>query len=120
MTFLLTMIVVLLVVMVVYMTAIAILYVDLVKDEKKFRGVTNDIVKNIYEELDEMKDNTADLNFAMSQRVSKLEGDRKFATETINQARRLIKDAKEEIKAEGQTKTFKYVEPEEDPEEPRS
>ena len=114
------MIVVLLVVMVVYMTAIAVLYVDLVKDEKKFRGVTNEIVKNIYEELDEMKDRTSDMNFEMSKRVSTLEGDRKFATETINQARRLIKDAKAEVKAEAQTKTFRYVEPEEDPEEPRS
>lgn len=122
MTFLLTLIVLLLITMVVYMTAIAILYVDLVKGEKEFREVSNNMVTNIYKALSESRQLTKDMNLEMSLRVAKLEGSQDFATETINQARRLIRDAKAEVKQELKQKAepFKYVEPEEDPEEPRS
>ena len=122
MTFLLTLIVLLLITMVVYMIAIAILYVDLVKGEKEFREVSNNMVTNIYKALSESRQLTKDMNLEMSLRVAKLEGSQDFATETINQARRLIRDAKAEVKQELKQKAepFKYVEPEEDPEEPRS
>ena len=122
MTFLLTLIVMLLITMVVYMTAIAILYVDLVKGEKRFREISNETVEKMYANLEENRKLTEDLNLKMSLRVAKLEGSQDFATETINQARRLIRDAKSEVKQElKQTaEPFRYVEPEEDPEEPRS
>ena len=122
MTFLLTLIVLLLITMVVYMTAIAILYVDLVKGEKHFREVSNETVGKLFSELEENRKFTEDMKLAMSLRVAKLEGSQDFATETINQARRLIRDAKAEVKQELKQKgtTFKYVEPDEDPEEPRS
>ena len=122
MTFLLTLIVLLLITMVVYMTAIAILYVDLVQGEKHFREVSNKTVDKLFSKLEENRKLTEDLNLKMSLRVATLEGSQDFATETINQARRLIRDAKAEVKQELKQKAepFKYVEPEEDPEEPRS
>lgn len=122
MTFLLTLIVLLLITVVVYMTAIAILYVDLVKGEKRFREISNETVEKIYANLEENRKLTEDLNLKISLRVAKLEGSQDFATETINQARRLIRDAKTEVKQEMKktAEPFKYVEPEEDPEEPRS
>ena len=122
MTFLLTLIVLLLTTMVVYMTAIAVLYMDLVKGEKRFREISNETVDKLFSKLEENRKLTEDLNMKMSLRVAKLEGSQDFATDTINQARRLIRDAKAEIKQELKQKSepFKYVEPEEDPEEPRS
>ena len=122
MTFLLTLIVLLLITMVVYMTVIAILYVDLVKGEKHFREVSNETVDKLFGKLEENRKLTEDLNLKMSGRVAKLEGSHDFATETINQARRLIRDAKAEVKEDmkKQPQPFRYVEPEEDPEEPRS
>ena len=122
MTVLLTLIVLLLITVVVYMTAIAILYVDLVKGEKRFREVSNETVDKLFTKLEENRKLTEDLNLKMSLRVATLEGSQDFATETINQARRLIRDAKAEVKQELKQKgtAFKYVEPDEDPEEPRS
>ena len=122
MTGLLVLVVVLLITMVVYMTAIAILYVDLVKGEKHFREVSNETVDKLFSKLEENRKLTEDLNQKMNLRVAKLEGSQDFATETINQARRLIRDAKAEVKQELKQKVepFKYVEREEDPEEPRS
>ena len=122
MTVLLTLIVLLLITVVVYMTAIAILYVDLVKGEKHFREVSNETVDKLFTKLEENRKLTEDLNLKMSLRVAKLEGSQDFATETINQARRLIRDAKTEVKQElkQSTEPFRYTEPEEDPEDPRS
>ena len=97
MTFLLTLIVLLLITMVVYMTAIAILYVDLVQGEKHFREVSNKTVDKLFSKLEENRKLTEDLNLKMSLRVATLEGSQDFATETINQARRLIRDAKAEV-----------------------
>ena len=122
MTGLLVLVVVLLITMVVYMTAIAILYVDLVKGEKHFREVSNETVDKLFSKLEENRKLTEDLNLKMNLRVAKLEGSQDFATETINQARRLIRDAKTEVKQEMKktVEPFKYVEREEDPEDPRS
>ena len=123
MTFLLTLIVLLLITMVVWMTCMAMLYKDLVTGEKKFRQIHSKAITELFGELEDSREYTDRLNDELDARIAKLEESQDFATKTINQARRLIQEAKEEIKAElrqAQPEQFRYVEPEEDPEEPRS
>lgn len=130
MTGLLVLIVVLLIAIIVWMIAITMLYMSLAKSLQRFAeidalaisklfdrqegivGICQRILDN-FQLLDEVVDKyKADIDQVLGESSK----DKKFAIETIQQARRL----QNQLEAKLNPEVFKYEEPEEDPEDPRS
>ena len=130
MTGLLVLVVVLLIIIIVWMIAITLLYMSLAKSMQRFAEVDAIAISKLFERqegivgicqrildnfqlLDEVVDKyKADIDTLIGESSK----DKKFAIETIQQARRL----QNQLEAKLNPETFVYTEPEEDPEDPRS
>ena len=130
MTGLLVLIVVLLLAIIVWMIAITMLYMSLAKSMQRFAEVDAIAISKLFERqegivgicqrildnfqlLDEVVDKYKD---DIEQVIGDSSKDKKFAIETIQQARRL----QNQLEAKLNPEVFKYEEPEESEDDPRS
>ena len=133
MTGLLVLITILLFLIIVWMIAITLLYLSIFRSVKKLAEVDGEAVKGLFERQEGLLKICQEVlnNFQLveefvekykedvEKEINNETGRKEFALQTIQQARRL-QNALEEKLGKINTEPYKYEEPEEDPEDPRS
>lgn len=133
MTGLLVLITILLFLIIVWMIAITLLYLSIFRSVKKLAEVDGEAVKALFVRQEGLlkvcQDILSDFELVeevvekykedVEKEINNETGRKEFALQTIQQARRL-QNALEEKLGKINTEPYKYEEPEEDPEDPRS